>query len=89
MMYAFHSTKVSPTRYTPHVLPCRIHHDGPIESTERFWAPRPDEDGTQSAHFRGRKLRGRRVPLPDGYRGMDECDSFSGRVKLTCSFAVK
>ncbi|CAL5865842.1 uncharacterized protein PFLUO_LOCUS48 [Penicillium psychrofluorescens] len=69
-MYAFHSTKVSPTRYTPHVLPCRIHHDGPIESTERFWAPRPDEDGTQSAHFRGRKLRGRRVPLPDGYRGV-------------------
>ncbi|KAJ5623759.1 hypothetical protein N7510_000068 [Penicillium lagena] len=69
-MYAFHSAKDSPTRYTPHVLPCRIHHDGPIESTERFWAPQPDKDGTQTAHFRGRRLRGRRVPLPDGYRGV-------------------
>ncbi|KXG51033.1 Ribonuclease H2, subunit C [Penicillium griseofulvum] len=27
-------------------------------------------DNTQTAHFRGRKLRGRRVALPDGYRGV-------------------
>lgn len=27
-------------------------------------------DQTQTAHFRGRKLRGRRVALPEGYQGM-------------------
>ena len=22
---------------TPHLLPCRIHHNGPVEPTESFW----------------------------------------------------
>ena len=33
------------TKFTPNILPCRIHHDGPIESTDRFWIPQTDEKG--------------------------------------------
>ena len=33
-------------KFTPNILPCRIHHDGPIESTDRFWIPQTDEKGT-------------------------------------------
>lgn len=24
---------------TPNLLPCRVHHDGPVEATSRYWAP--------------------------------------------------
>ena len=24
---------------TPHLLPCRIHHNGPVEPTDAFWNP--------------------------------------------------
>ncbi|GLI77932.1 hypothetical protein PoHVEF18_006229 [Penicillium ochrochloron] len=59
------------TKFTPNILPCRIHHDGPIESTSRFWIPQSDEkDNKQTAHFRGRRLRGRRVAIPEGYQGV-------------------
>lgn len=30
---------------TPNILPCRIHHDGPLESLERYWKPLVDENG--------------------------------------------
>ncbi|KAJ5234297.1 Ribonuclease H2 subunit C [Penicillium citrinum] len=77
-MYAFQaskqdstSEKTSAETYDPNILPCRIHHDGPVESAGRFWAPKTDEkDNTSTAHFRGRKLRGRRVAIPDGYQGV-------------------
>ncbi|KAJ9192169.1 hypothetical protein DTO164E3_8505 [Paecilomyces variotii] len=56
---------------TPNILPCRIHHDGPLESLERYWKPLVDENGdAQTAHFRGRKLRARRVAVPEGYKGV-------------------
>ncbi|RWQ94715.1 putative ribonuclease H2 subunit C [Paecilomyces variotii] len=89
---------------TPNILPCRIHHDGPLESLERYWKPLVDENGiillheclefrtlrsalswnitrsllthvnyegdVQTAHFRGRKLRARRVAIPEGYKGV-------------------
>ena len=28
---------------TPNILPCRVHHDGPIESFDRYWNPSSDE----------------------------------------------
>ncbi|KAL2817386.1 ribonuclease H2 non-catalytic subunit-domain-containing protein [Aspergillus granulosus] len=58
--------------YTPNILPCRIHHDGPVESIDRYWTPVPDEtdQNLQTAYFRGRKLRGRRVQIPEGYEGI-------------------
>ncbi|KAJ5349698.1 hypothetical protein N7541_007425 [Penicillium brevicompactum] len=76
-MYAIQSSKAtsekdeSTVQYTPNIIPCRVHHDGPVESLDRYWMPVNDEkDNTQTAHFRGRKLRGRRVALPDGYQGV-------------------
>ncbi|KAL4917500.1 ribonuclease H2 non-catalytic subunit-domain-containing protein [Aspergillus aurantiobrunneus] len=57
---------------TPNILPCRIHHDGPVDSLSRYWMPTADEKNKnlQTAHFRGRKLRGRRVQIPEGYEGV-------------------
>ncbi|EKV04487.1 Ribonuclease H2, subunit C [Penicillium digitatum] len=62
--------KDSTGQLMPNILPCRIHHDGPINSWDRYWTVKDEKDNTQTAHFRGRKLRGRRVALPDGYRGV-------------------
>ncbi|BDD55754.1 hypothetical protein MPDQ_007334 [Monascus purpureus] len=56
--------------FIPNILPCRIHHDGLVESVDRYWAPVHEKDNTQTAYFRGRKLRGRRVVLPEGYQGI-------------------
>ncbi|CAG8098757.1 unnamed protein product [Penicillium salamii] len=104
-MYAIQSPKAtseednSTLHYTPNIIPCRVHHDGPVESLDRYWLPLKDEkgtcdsikqriacnlwprqintkhppqclDNTETSHFRGRKLRGRRVALPDGYQGV-------------------
>ena len=30
---------------TPNIIPCRIHHDGPLESLERYWQPVADIEG--------------------------------------------
>ncbi|KAK8192016.1 ribonuclease H2, subunit C [Phyllosticta capitalensis] len=53
----------------PNLVPCRIDHNGPVNATERYWKPHPDNDGTQTTFFRGRKLKGKELKLPDGYRG--------------------
>ncbi|KAI4742631.1 hypothetical protein E4T50_06985 [Aureobasidium sp. EXF-12298] len=52
------------------VLPCRIQHNGPVNATTRHWTPEVSADGkSNTAYFRGRKLNGKVVDLPDGYRG--------------------
>lgn len=53
----------------PNVLPCAIKHNGPISAAERYWNPTTEADGTSMAYFRGRKLQGRKIALPEGYRG--------------------
>ncbi|KAL2121605.1 hypothetical protein VTJ04DRAFT_5632 [Mycothermus thermophilus] len=62
----------NPPKTTPHLLPCRVHHNGPVEPVQSFWDPKPSpEDAAAStAYFRGRKLCGKTVKLPDGYRGV-------------------
>ncbi|KAK2765671.1 hypothetical protein FQN54_008527 [Arachnomyces sp. PD_36] len=66
---------------TPNILPCRIHHDGPLDSTlERYWNPTTEAESngntatesnpSQIAYFRGRKLKGHPVPIPAGYNGI-------------------
>jgi ribonuclease H2 subunit C len=53
------------------VLPCRIQHNGPVNATTRHWTPQVSADGkSNTAYFRGRKLNGTVVDLPDGYTGM-------------------
>lgn len=53
----------------PNILPCKIHHDGPVDISTRYWNPEVDATG-QTAYFRGRKLRGRKVTVPEGYEGV-------------------
>ncbi|KAI0396735.1 ribonuclease H2, subunit C [Xylariaceae sp. FL0594] len=54
---------------TLNLLPCRIHHDGAVSPCETFWHPTKTTDNTQTAYFRGRKLQGKAVKLPEGYYG--------------------
>ncbi|TIA24721.1 ribonuclease H1 small subunit [Aureobasidium pullulans] len=58
------------TSCVANVLPCRIQHNGPVNATTRHWTPERSSDGqTNTAYFRGRKLNGKTVNLPEGYRG--------------------
>ncbi|KAK2001654.1 ribonuclease H1/H2 small subunit [Colletotrichum falcatum] len=52
------------------LLPCRIHHDGPIGDANTFWNPAQTNDGKSLAYFRGRRLHGTTVKLPEQYRGL-------------------
>ncbi|CAK7211235.1 hypothetical protein SEUCBS140593_001105 [Sporothrix eucalyptigena] len=54
---------------TPNLLPCRVHHSGPIPQTDAFWQPQ-EKNGQTTAYFRGRKLHGQAVKLPADYRGV-------------------
>ncbi|KAL8812700.1 MAG: hypothetical protein Q9223_000500 [Gallowayella weberi] len=40
------------------------------EQPSRYWDPTTDKDGHPEGYFRGRKLKGREVSLPVGYRGV-------------------
>ncbi|KAK3065928.1 hypothetical protein LTR53_017880, partial [Teratosphaeriaceae sp. CCFEE 6253] len=55
---------------TPNILPCTIHHNGPLKIAKRYWDPQTTSGKTdKTAYLRGRKLRGRVVKLPEGYQG--------------------
>ena len=69
-MLAIQPSNSDTTKTTPNVLPCSIKHNGPIPTSPRYWAPKTEEDGTSTAYFRGRKLRGRTVKVPEGYEGV-------------------
>ncbi|KAK5455904.1 hypothetical protein LTS15_005222 [Exophiala xenobiotica] len=38
------SSPTRPCKGTTNILPCRVHHDGPIKVTKRYWSPQ-DENG--------------------------------------------
>ena len=57
-------------RCSANLLPCRIHHDGPVDAHHRYWKSETSVDGTKTAYFRGRKLQGLSVKVPDGYQGI-------------------
>jgi len=59
----------SQKKVTPNILPCTIKHNGPISAAQRYWNPTLEADGTSTAYFRGRKLQGRKIALPEGYQG--------------------
>ncbi|PYI28380.1 ribonuclease H2 subunit C [Aspergillus indologenus CBS 114.80] len=65
-------TQPSTDRFTPNILPCKIHYDGPVTTLNRYWEPQADEKekDVQIAYFRGRRLKGRRVAIPEGYEGV-------------------
>ncbi|KAL6719137.1 hypothetical protein ACLMJK_003374 [Lecanora helva] len=84
------SSKQDSSQCTPNLLPCRIHHDGPVDASPRYWNPERSKgrnsiilskgtladrishtaDDGPEAYFRGRKLKGKIVKLPEGYEGM-------------------
>lgn len=69
-MLAINQTPAS-RKVTPNVLPCSIKYNGTVDAENRYWSPEPSKaDGTSKAYFRGRKLRGRTVKVPDGYQGV-------------------
>ncbi|KAK6544575.1 hypothetical protein TWF694_001263 [Orbilia ellipsospora] len=61
------------------ILPCRIKYTGPAASSRRLWNPisEPAKDTkdsnttveTHTSYFRGRKLAGTKLVVPDGYQG--------------------
>ncbi|KAH7022420.1 ribonuclease H2 non-catalytic subunit-domain-containing protein [Ilyonectria destructans] len=52
------------------ILPCRIHHNGPVDPVSAYWKPTVADDGTKIAYFRGRKLQGKTIKLPTQCRGV-------------------
>ncbi|KAF1948897.1 ribonuclease H1 small subunit [Byssothecium circinans] len=58
-----------PQKSTPNLLPARINHNGPINSTERFFRPTKDDKGTSHVYLRGRHLHGTTVALPSTHTG--------------------
>ncbi|EWC45371.1 hypothetical protein DRE_00770 [Drechslerella stenobrocha 248] len=61
------------------ILPCSIKYTGPASSSRHLWDPTSQpspETGannpgaeTHTAYFRGRKLAGTKITIPDGYQG--------------------
>lgn len=41
-----------------------------MNASSRYWSPIPSNDGQPKAYFRGRKLKGREVKVPEGYKGV-------------------
>lgn len=41
-----------------------------MNAAQRYWKPEKDGHGHSTAYFRGRKLRGRTIKIPDGYHGV-------------------
>lgn len=82
---ANNSSPPVPKHLTPNILPCTIHHNGALKISKRYWNPTttttttsssssglPNHDtssSTRTAYFRGRKLQGRILNLPNGYQG--------------------
>ncbi|PPJ59961.1 hypothetical protein CBER1_11030 [Cercospora berteroae] len=82
-MLAIHSLlNTKPKTLQPNILPCQIHHSGPISIAERYWNPQTNVTSSASQqiqspasneitqHFRGRKILGKTIPLPDSYTGI-------------------
>ncbi|KAI4209776.1 MAG: hypothetical protein LQ351_007306 [Letrouitia transgressa] len=71
-MFAVHSNKPDGglIKCTPNLLPCRIHQDGLVNASSRYWKPQSAADGTAESYFRGRRLKGKEAQIPEGYRGV-------------------
>ncbi|KAK9481405.1 ribonuclease H2, subunit C [Lipomyces japonicus] len=55
---------------TPHVLPCKIIHDGPA-NVARFFKPTTRVKSNHAqVFFRGRQFIGQSVHVPDGFTGI-------------------
>ncbi|KAG4026001.1 hypothetical protein MFRU_046g00070 [Monilinia fructicola] len=68
------SPSKSTKKYSPNLMPCRINHTAPIKVDKRYWDPKVirNRRGKEElvAYFRGRRLIGRKVKVPEGWRGV-------------------
>ncbi|KAH7354955.1 ribonuclease H2, subunit C [Rhexocercosporidium sp. MPI-PUGE-AT-0058] len=69
-MLALEKSKSHRGKCTPNVLPCRINHNGAVNTSKRYWNPSAQPDGKRVAYFRGRKLHGKTLKIPSKYRGV-------------------
>ncbi|KAG0652804.1 hypothetical protein D0Z07_0644 [Hyphodiscus hymeniophilus] len=69
-MLAIRKSKKNEGKCIPNVLPCRINRNGHVNVSRRYWNPTKATDGKTIAYFRGRKLHGKQLKMPDGYRGV-------------------
>jgi len=53
----------------PHLLPCEVSYTG-AAPVSAYFRPSPVDASDDVCHFRGRELRGRKLPLPAGYTGL-------------------
>ncbi|PWW72208.1 ribonuclease H1 small subunit, partial [Tuber magnatum] len=63
---------IQPSKEVPgtiHLLPCHVKHTGSANATKHWVVNAGEVDGTKVAHFRGRRLVGKAVSLPEGYSG--------------------
>ena len=80
-MLAIQKPKIATQTCTPNILPCKIHHNGPVNASSRHWDPKTSHNGKEEAYFRGRRLQGHTVKLPDGYQG-SSCEARQRRSDL-------
>ncbi|KAG9238500.1 ribonuclease H2 non-catalytic subunit-domain-containing protein [Amylocarpus encephaloides] len=69
-MFSIQKSKTHKGKCTPNALPCRVHHNGPVNTPKRYWDPRTSPDGKTVSYFRGRKLHGKKLKVPKGFRGV-------------------
>ncbi|KAI0103204.1 ribonuclease H2, subunit C [Nemania sp. FL0031] len=69
-LFTIESSTSGQEKATVNLLPCRIYHDGDVSASDAMWNPTKTQDGSKTAYLRGRKLHGKALKLPDGYRGM-------------------
>ncbi|KAI9857152.1 MAG: 3'-5' exonuclease [Vezdaea acicularis] len=67
-MLAIQKSQKPEGKCSANILPCRISHTGPVSSSERYWKPQKEDD-KNVAYFRGRRLLGKTIRIPDGYQG--------------------
>ncbi|KAK0388767.1 hypothetical protein NLU13_5010 [Sarocladium strictum] len=67
---SIHDDRDNKAKSIANILPARIDHDGPVDPIESFWTPTQGEDDSRTAYFRGRKLQGKTVKLPEQCRGV-------------------
>lgn len=60
------------SKCTINALPCQVNHTGPVDASPHYWNPTtvPNDDKSSTSYFRGRRLRGRKVIIPEGYEGV-------------------
>ncbi|CAK3874288.1 ribonuclease H1 small subunit [Lecanosticta acicola] len=64
------TTSSKPLKVKPNLLPCTIHHSGPIKISKRHWNPSSSQQtSSSSSYLRGRALLGQEIHLPKGYTG--------------------